>query len=37
VLVRGAWNTLLNPRYSDIARCSIAETWEDVFDPRLVR
>jgi RES domain-containing protein len=37
VLVRGAWNVLMNPRHPEIARCSVAEIWEDAFDPRLVR
>jgi hypothetical protein len=28
---------LLNPGHPDIARCSIVETIESAFDPRLIR
>jgi RES domain-containing protein len=37
VLVPYASNVLLNPRHPDAARCSIVETVESAFDPRLIR
>lgn len=37
VLVPYAWNVLLNPRHPDAPRCSIVETVESPFDPRLIR
>jgi RES domain-containing protein len=37
VLVPHAWNVLLNPRHSGIARCSMADVIERAFDTRLIR
>lgn len=37
VLVPHAWNVLLNPRHPDAPRCSIVETIESPFDPRIIR
>ena len=35
VLVPYAWNVLLNPQHADAVRCSVVETIESAFDPRL--
>jgi RES domain-containing protein len=37
VLVPHAWNVLLNPHHEDVRRCTIAETFDGLFDSRLVR
>ena len=37
VLVPHAWNVLLNPKHGDAERCRIVETYDQLFDTRLIR